>query len=180
MAVAAATPAAALPAEFSSYADDVKPKLQKVADGWTQYLEKFKKELSTIRFTGFSDPKIKEMRDKIADKQEDFGGDLEEILEDLYDHIDELDDKGVPEDVMKSVLDLERDCYANLRICVLSLIISEQSNIVSHVVAPESTNSGKMFIGSCHPYLKRLRKSARIRRARRLKMRSTRFVHRSI
>lgn len=114
VAVAAATPAAALPAEFSSYADDVKPKLQKVADGWTQYLEEFKKELSTIRFTGFSDPKIKEMRDKIADKQEDFGGDLEEILEDLYDHIDELDDKGVPEDVMKSVLDLERDCYAEL------------------------------------------------------------------
>ena len=71
-------------------------------------------ELSTVRFTGFSDPKIKEMRDKIADKQEDFGGDLEEILEDLYDHIDELDDKGVPEDVMKSVLDLERDCYAEL------------------------------------------------------------------
>lgn len=114
VAVAAATPAAALPAEFSSYADDVKPKLQKVADGWTQYLEEFKKELSTVRFTGFSDPKIKEMRDKIADKQEDFGGDLEEILEDLYDHIDELDDKGVPEDVMKSVLDLERDCYAEL------------------------------------------------------------------
>lgn len=114
VAVAVATPAAALPAEFSSYADDVKPKLQKVADGWTQYLEEFKKELSTIRFTGFSDPKIKEMRDKIADKQEDFGGDLEEILEDLYDHIDELDDKGVPEDVMKSVLDLERDCYAEL------------------------------------------------------------------
>ena len=79
VAVAAATPAAALPAEFSSYADDVKPKLQKVADGWTQYLEEFKKELSTVRFTGFSDPKIKEMRDKIADKQEDFGGDLEEI-----------------------------------------------------------------------------------------------------
>ena len=114
VAVAAATPAAALPAEFSSYADDVKPKLQKVADGWTQYLEEFKKELSTVRFTGFSDPKIKEMRDKIADKQEDFGGDLEEILEDLYDHIDELDGKGVPEDVMKSVLDLERDCYAEL------------------------------------------------------------------
>ena len=66
VAVAAATPAAALPAEFSSYADDVKPKLQKVADGWTQYLEEFKKELSTVRFTGFSDPKIKEMRDKLS------------------------------------------------------------------------------------------------------------------
>ena len=114
VAMAAAAPAAELPAEFGSYADEVKPKLQKVADGWTKYLDDFKKELSEVRFTGFSDPKIKEMRDKLADAQEDFGADLEEILEDLYDHIDDLEKQGVPEDVMKTVLDLERDCYAEL------------------------------------------------------------------
>lgn len=63
---------------------------------------------------------------------------------------------------MKSVLDLERDCYAELTNLRVEFDNIGASNIVSHVVAPESTNSGKMFIGSCHPYLKRLRKSARI------------------
>lgn len=111
---AAAAPAAALPADFSSYVDGVKPQLQKVAVDWANYLESFRQEMATVRFTGFSDPQIKAMRDKLADSQENFGGDLEEILEDLYDHIDALQAQGVPEDVMKSVLDLERDCYAEL------------------------------------------------------------------
>lgn len=111
---AAMAPAAALPADFSSYVDGVKPRLQKVAVDWGNFLESYKQELATVRFTGFSDPQIKAMRDKLADNQEDFGGHLEEILEDLYDHIAELEAKGVPDDVMKTVLDLERDCYAEL------------------------------------------------------------------
>ncbi|MCH5268690.1 MAG: hypothetical protein J1E62_10150 [Lachnospiraceae bacterium] len=106
---------AALPADFSSYADSVKPKLQKVATEWEQYLAAFKNQLATVQFTGFSDPKIKELRDSLADKQEDFGAELEEILDDLYEHIDALEAKGVPENEMKSVLDLERDCYEELK-----------------------------------------------------------------
>ena len=106
--------AAALPADFGSYVEGVKPKLQQVATGWQQYLAEFKNTLASVQFTGFSDPKIKEMRDSLADKQEDFGAELEEILDDLYEHINALEAQGVAEDVMKSVLDLEQDCYGEL------------------------------------------------------------------
>lgn len=105
---------AALPAELGQYMNEIKPKLQTIVSNWGKCQEEYKKELSTVRFTGFSDPKIKEYRDKIADKQEEFGEDLEEILEDLYEHIEKEDAQGLSEEVLKSVLDQERECYAML------------------------------------------------------------------
>lgn len=111
---AAAAAENVLPAEVTTYMNTVKPKLQRIVAEWEKCKEEFTNELKDVRFTGFSDPKIKEYRDKIADKQEEFGGDLEEILEDLYDHIEEIESAGATEEVMKATLEIERDCYSEL------------------------------------------------------------------
>ncbi|MDO4167407.1 MAG: hypothetical protein Q4D32_08385, partial [Eubacteriales bacterium] len=111
---AAAVPSAPLPPELSQYLDEIKPKMQQIIVEWSQYSEEFVQKISNEQFSGFSDPKIKEYRDEIGNKQEDFGEELEEILENLNEHIEQIDSQGVAEDVMKSVLDQERECYSGL------------------------------------------------------------------
>ncbi len=110
----AGAPSAPLPPELSQYLDEIKPKMQKIIAEWSQYSDDFVQKISEEQFSGFSDPKIKEYRDEIGEKQEDFGEELEEILENLNEHIEQIDAQGVSEDVMKSVLDQERECYSGL------------------------------------------------------------------
>ena len=110
----AAAPSAPIPPELSQYLDEIKPKMQTIIAEWSQYSDDFVQKISSEQFSGFSDPRIKEYRDEIGNKQEDFGEELEEILENLNEHIEQIDAQGVSEDVMKSVLDQERECYSGL------------------------------------------------------------------
>ena len=110
----AAAPSAPIPPELSRYLDEIKPKMQTIIAEWSRYSDDFVQKISSEQFSGFSDPRIKEYRDEIGNKQEDFGEELEEILENLNEHIEQIDAQGVSEDVMKSVLDQERECYSGL------------------------------------------------------------------
>lgn len=110
----AAAPSAPIPPELSQYLDEIKPKMQTIIAEWSKYSDEFVQKISNEQFSGFSDPRIKEYRDEIGEKQEDFGEELEEILENLNEHIEQIDAQGVSEDVMKSVLDQERECYSGL------------------------------------------------------------------
>lgn len=110
----AVAPSAPIPPELSQYLDEIKPKMQTIIAEWSKYSDEFVQKISSEQFSGFSDPRIKEYRDEIGEKQEDFGEELEEILEKLNEHIEQIDAQGVSEDVMKSVLDQERECYSGL------------------------------------------------------------------